>query len=89
VIENATPGVNSVSVSVSNDTFTIKAMQDGVSYLVTGKMEANGVTAEKVSIKDGDDVIEAAGIDKVPEKYRPTVEKLLKLVGKPSTKVID
>jgi hypothetical protein len=88
--DNAQPGAaDSVSVSVSNGMFTIKAMQDGVSYLITGQAGADGAAVEKVSIKTGNDSVEANGVAKVPQKYRPTVEKLLKLVGKPRTKVID
>ncbi|MDY3553684.1 PDZ domain-containing protein [Gemmata sp. JC717] len=82
-------GGNSASVSVSGDTFTIDATQDGVTYLITGKVGPDGVSAEKVSVKAGDEAVEAAELGKVPEKYRPTVERLLKLVGKPRGKVID
>jgi len=85
---NGRPG-NSVSVSVVNDVFTIDATEDGVGYLVTGKMGTGGVTVEKVNIKASDETVEAAELGKVPEKYRPTVEKLLKLVGKPRGKVVD
>ncbi|MCE9565763.1 MAG: PDZ domain-containing protein [Planctomycetes bacterium] len=85
---NGRPG-NSASVSVVNGAFTIDATEDGVSYLITGKVGAGGVTTEKVSVKAGDEAVEAAELGKVPEKYRPTVEKLLKLVGKPQGKVID
>lgn len=80
---------DTISVSLSNDAFTIKATQAGVNYLITGKTGPDGAVAEKVSIKDGNEATESQEIGKVPEKYRPTVEKLLKLVGKPHAKVQD
>jgi membrane-associated protease RseP (regulator of RpoE activity) len=87
-LENGRIG-DSVSVSMSGDAFTIKALQDGVNYLITGKANSNGATVEKVNIKAGDEVLDVGGMDKVPGKYRPTVEKLLKLVGAPRPKVRD
>lgn len=87
-LENNRPG-NSARVSVSGDAFTIDATQDGVHYLITGKVASGGVTAEKVNVKAGDEAVEATDLAKVPEKYRGTVERLLKLVGKPRGKVID
>ncbi|QJW96309.1 S1C family serine protease [Frigoriglobus tundricola] len=81
--------VTSVSVSVTGDAFTISATEDGVRYLVTGKVGPGGASAEKVSVKAGDETVEAADPAKVPEKYRGTVERLLKLVGTPRGKVTD
>jgi len=80
---------NTAAVSIKDGAFTIDATQDGVGYVITGKVGADGATAEKVSIKSGDEAVEAAGLEKVPDKYRPTVDRLLKLVGKPQGKVID
>jgi len=81
---------NSAAVSIKDGAFTIDATQDGAGYVITGKVGSAGVTAEKVTIKSGDETVEAAGLQKVPDKYRPTVERLLKLVGKPRDKgVID
>lgn len=87
-VENGRTG-DSVSVSTTGDAFTINAVQEGVTYRVTGKTGDDGATVEKVSIKAGDETAEATALDKVPEKYRPTVEKLLKLVGPPRAKVRD
>lgn len=78
--------VDSVSVSVSDGAFVIRAAQGGVNYVVTGKMGNDRASAEKVSIRDGDETFEAEAVDKVPERYRPTVEKLLESVGKPHAK---
>jgi len=80
--------VDSVSVSVSNGAFTAKAMRDGVSYLITGKAGPDGTSVEKIDVRSGEETIEAQEIGKVPEKYRPVIEELLKLVGKPHAKFI-
>jgi membrane-associated protease RseP (regulator of RpoE activity) len=82
-------GGDSVSVSVTDGVFTINAVRDGVSYLISGKAGTDGATAAKVNIKAGDDVVDAGSLDQVPEKYRATVDELLKLVGKRRPKVRD
>jgi serine protease Do len=69
---------NSVTYSVNNGEFTIKANQGGVNYVITGTQEGQDRTISKVTITDGDKTVEAEKLDKVPEQYRPTVEKLLK-----------
>jgi len=84
-----TGSVNSLSVSVTNGAFTAKAMRDGVSYLVTGQAGPDGTSVEKIDVRSGEETIEAREIGKVPEKYRPVVEELLKLVGKPQINAID
>jgi membrane-associated protease RseP (regulator of RpoE activity) len=80
---------NSVAITVTNGEFTIDAVQEGVSYLISGKVGRNGATPEKVSVRSGDEKFEAASTDKIPEKYRPTLEKLLQMVGKPHPPVRD
>jgi hypothetical protein len=71
-------GNGNAAYSVTNGEFTIKANQDGVNYVITGKQEGAERTVGKVTITDGDKTVEAEKLDKVPEQYRPTVEKLLK-----------
>ena len=78
VIAPAGGGVNSTSITVSNGSFTIKARQGDVNYLITG--QTNGAEAPKIAIQDGEKKIETEDIKKVPDDYRPTVEKLLKMV---------
>ncbi len=87
-LENNKAG-DSVSVSINNGKFVVKATQSGVDFVITGQVGTDGATADKVTIKSGDETIEAASLDKVPEKYRPTVEKLLKNVGPSRAKVRD
>jgi hypothetical protein len=86
--ENGRTG-SSVQLSVTGDAFTISATEDGVSYLITGKVGSGGAKAEKVSVKAGEETVDATDPANVPDKYRGTVERLLKLVGKPRGKVAD
>ena len=79
VIGNAGNG-NSMSVVITNGDFTIRAKQGVVSYLITGQSGANGAEVAKIHITDGEKKIEATELKKVPDAYRPTVERLLKSV---------
>jgi hypothetical protein len=47
---------------------------------------SDGVKPEKVTVTAGGETVEASDLAKVPEKYRGTVEELLKLVKKPGGK---
>lgn len=69
---------NSVAYSVINGQLTIKAFQDGVIYIITGQRDGAETDVSKIVIRDGDKKIEAEKVDKVPEQYRPVVERLLK-----------
>jgi hypothetical protein len=74
---------NSVSVSQSNGEFTIKAVQNGVNYVVTGTSGDGMPVVDKVTITDGDKKpVEAASVKDVPENYRATVEKLVQSLGR-------
>ena len=70
-----------MSVTNSNGNFTIKAEQNGVKYTLRGTTE-NGSPklSEAVIDADGKET-KADSPEKVPEEYRPTVERLLKSVG--------
>ena len=70
-------GGNTMSFSVNNGDFTIKAIQDGVDYQITGTQDGVNRVVNKVVITDAGKTVEAERIDKVPEAYRPTVEKLV------------
>ena len=75
---------NSVSVSVINGRFTIKAVQDGVKYTLTGDTagDGDGPRVEKIVISDGDKkTIEVKSLAEVPDDYKATVERLLKSVS--------
>lgn len=68
---------NTMSFSVNNDEFTIKAIQDGVDYLITGKQDGAKRVVNKVTISDAGKKVDAESIDKVPDAYKATVEKLV------------
>jgi len=76
---NNGPG-NSVTVVSSNGSFTIRAVQDGVLYQITGTNGDDGIVLSGVAIDDDGKSHKTDQLDKVPEEYRPTVKKLLKSV---------
>jgi len=76
---NNAPG-NSVTVATSNGAFTIKAVQDGVHYLITGTNGDDGIVLSGVAIDDDGKSHKTDQIDKVPEEYRSTVKKLLRSI---------
>jgi hypothetical protein len=78
VIGDAGDGVTTTSITISGGTFTIKARRNNVTYSVTG--DTNGINPPKIVIQDGEKKIEADDPKKVPEDYRPTAEKLLKMI---------
>ncbi|GIW83692.1 MAG: hypothetical protein KatS3mg106_205 [Gemmataceae bacterium] len=75
----------SVSITYLNGQFTIKAVDDGVQYTITGSQN-NSKPIEKILIVDGDNKVEADKLDQVPEKYRTVVKELLQQIGLPGLK---
>lgn len=73
-------GFNSTSVTISNGNFTVRAKLGDVTYTVTGTADAT--VAPKITIKDGEKTVETDDLKKVPEEYRPAVERLLKMVNR-------
>jgi len=71
-------GGNSVSYSVINGQLTIKAVQDNVTYVIQGQRNGGETEVRRIVITDGEKMFDAEKLDKVPEKYRPVVERLLK-----------
>jgi serine protease Do len=80
--------VNSFSVSNTNGQLTIKAMQDGVAYLITGTKGNDGLAVDKVTITDGDKKpVEVASLKDVPKEYQPAVEQFIKKAeARPTTR---
>lgn len=74
-------GNSGLSATVSNGDFTIQATQDGVKFALRGTTENGVATIRDATIEVDGKVIKADSLDKVPEEYRPTVEKLLKSVS--------
>lgn len=69
---------NSTAVTISNNRFTIRARRDNVNYTITSPAQAKDTL--RIVIRDGEKMVEATEVKKVPEKYRPAVEELLKMV---------
>lgn len=81
-------GGNSVAVSNVNGQLTIKAVQNGVTYEIQGRQAGENIEVSKVQIADGEKKVEAATVDKVPDDYRPMVERLLKSAKAPRTQTV-
>ena len=73
---------NQVQTQIDGDTATIQASARGVKYDISGAMEGRKIVPSKIVITDRDETTTFASLDKVPEKYRPTVDKLLGKVGR-------
>jgi|GEM_PF-4844865 len=73
------PNVHATSVAVANGQFTIKSLQGDVSYTITGQTKENS-TIKIVILVDEKKQVETDDLKKVPDEYRPTVEKLLKMI---------
>jgi beta-lactamase regulating signal transducer with metallopeptidase domain len=78
-LQNALDRGDSVrmTVQIVNDDFTIDSAQNGVEITVKGRKDGQEKKVSEVRIKDGDTKVKAESIDKVPEKYRDSVKKLL------------
>ncbi len=70
------PG-RSVSFGIINGDFVLKVDDNGVEYVITGRMHADD-PIDQIVIRDGKDKITADSLDKVPAKYRPVLEEVLK-----------
>ncbi|HEY1187419.1 MAG TPA: PDZ domain-containing protein [Gemmata sp.] len=80
VIVRPPGGFNTTSVTISNGNFAIRARLNDVTYTITGTKDAT--VAPKIVIKSGDKTIETDDLKKVPDAYRPHVERLLKSVNR-------
>lgn len=77
----AVPGVQkskSVSVRIENGKFAIDADEDGVKFVLEGRVGDGGkAVPTKIEIKDGSKKIDAESVEKLPAEYRDRVQKLL------------
>lgn len=80
VVVGGADGFNATSVAISNGDFVIRARLNNVSYTLSGTLDVPD--GAKITIKDGDKTVEVGTLKKVPEEYRPQVEKLLKMVSR-------
>lgn len=74
-------GVGGNSTSVVNGNFTIRSSENGVQFELKGTTTDAGTKLTEALIDDNGMVHKADAIEKVPEQFRPMVEKLLKNVG--------
>ena len=74
-------GGNAMSSTITNGNFTIKAVQDGVTYALQGTTENGAAKLNQATIEANGQVTKAESLEKVPAEYRSTVEKLLKSIG--------
>jgi beta-lactamase regulating signal transducer with metallopeptidase domain len=81
-LQNALDRGDSVrmTVQIVNDDFTIDSAQNGVEITVKGRKDGGEKKVSEVRIKDGDTKVKADSVDKVPEKYRDSVKKLLESI---------
>jgi membrane-associated protease RseP (regulator of RpoE activity) len=71
-----------LSVSITNDQFTIESHEHAnqLNITLTGKLDAEKAKVESIVIQDGGEKTSVDRLDRVPEKYREQVEKLMKRV---------
>jgi hypothetical protein len=74
-------GGNGLSATITNGNFTIKSVQDGVTYSLQGTTENGTPKLGEVTIEADGKVTKADSLEKVPAEYRDTVEKLMKTIG--------
>ena len=67
----------STTVTRNNDSFSARNQQGDVSVTVTGKVAGGKADVSEVQVQDGGKTTRYPSVDKVPEQYRDTVQKLL------------
>ena len=74
-------GFESMSASVQNDKFEVKATKGNTKYDVQGVLEGGRSVAEKIVVVTGEKKASYDSLDAVPEAHRPAVRQLLNSVG--------
>ncbi len=69
--------IKQMQVQINGTVGEITASVGGVKYELTVEMEGRRPQPSKIAITDGEEVSKYDSVEKVPEKYRPTVDKLL------------
>jgi len=70
------PG-GTTTIKRSNDAFTARNQQGDLTIEVTGKIEDGKAKVDEVKVMDGDKTSTYKSVDKVPEKHRDQVKKLI------------
>lgn len=73
-------GGGSTSIHRSNDAFTARNQQGEVAVTITGKMTDGKAEVSEIQVQDGGKTIAYKSVDKLPEQYRDTAQKLLNAV---------
>jgi hypothetical protein len=73
---------NRVQAQVNNDTFTINASADDLRYTIRGTIEDGKPVASSIRITGDGEPVTATSLEKVPEKHRAAVQKLLGSVSR-------
>jgi len=81
-------GPNSVSTTVirNNDRFTSRHHDGSLTISITGTITGNETKPSEILIKDGNSELKYDHVDKVPEKHRDKVRKLLEMTEKGAAK---
>lgn len=66
-----------VQMQINNGVADIQAMLNGVKYRIVGDMEGLNFDLKTITIGDGDDLKKYESVNKVPQLYRPAVDKLI------------
>jgi hypothetical protein len=69
---------NTTLFTEENGQVVIKSSQNDVTYVISGQRKGEVIEPSKITITDGETKTTAESVDKVPAKYRPVVEMLLK-----------
>lgn len=68
----------STSITVNDGDYTIANTTDGVKTTLRGRMEEGHLKPSSIEVVDGDTTVKAESIDKLPEKYRAEIEKMVR-----------
>jgi hypothetical protein len=73
-------GVANLSLTRTNDSFTIRSEDAGVTLSITGTVDAGKADPNEITIQEGEKSTTYKSVDKVPEAYRDKVHTMLKFV---------
>ncbi len=71
---------STISISVNNGEFTIRAVENGAKYTVVGFKDDGGPKVSRVEIDEDGKVTKAESLDKLEPRQRTSVEKMLRSI---------
>jgi beta-lactamase regulating signal transducer with metallopeptidase domain len=75
---NGGPGVTGITLTRTNDSFTVRSQDAGVTLSISGKVNAGKAETTEISVQEGDKTTNYQSVDKVPEAYRDRVQAMLR-----------